>query len=734
MKVLMLTDAMDTGGAETHVAQLIRGLKALGVEVALLSGGGRLADALEAEGIAQYRVPLPSHRLFRLWRIRQRIRSLVRTQGFDLLHAHARIPALLLRGIARWRRADGGRVRTLVTTHARFASNRLLSRLCYWGDRTLAVSEDLRSYLCDTYRLPAESITVIPNGIDGTRFQPSPSPRREGPVRILFASRLDGDCSLGAKLLLRILPALCRGGYDLRLSIAGGGDAFDALREQADTVNRALGQTVVEMLHRVEDMPALLREQDIFVGVSRCAMEAAACGCAVILCGNEGYLGILGRENAKQAVHTNLCGRGCPLPTADALEADLRRLLEDADLRQSCAAECRSLIRTRFSADGMCRATLAVYHRLVSPPPQKILTVGGYFGCGNLGDDAILRGFLELLHQTAPELGVRALTGSPRKSRRRFGIPCRSRKNLPGIAAAFLSSHAFLCGGGSLLQDLTSQRSLFYYLGLLRLARRLGCTPILYAAGIGPLEKPASRRACRSTLSRCPYLSLRDPDSMQALQILDVDPALLHEGADAALFLPPPGEGRGQTLLEENRLPRNRPFLCVVPRALPATSPLSPLLFAAVRVVCQRHGMLPLLLAFSSADEKITRVAARECGGRVVRVREAADAVALFGLCELTLCMRLHALILASVAGCPAIGLPGDARDPKIRAFALGAGQEFLSPDELTAAGLVERMEACMVDAPARRVLLGESLAEMRKKARKDLANIAQMIYNKEND
>ena len=51
MKILMLTDRMEIGGAETHIAQLLRTLQAMGCEVALFSGGGRLADELEKEGM-----------------------------------------------------------------------------------------------------------------------------------------------------------------------------------------------------------------------------------------------------------------------------------------------------------------------------------------------------------------------------------------------------------------------------------------------------------------------------------------------------------------------------------------------------------------------------------------------------------------------------------------------------------------------------------------------------------
>jgi len=66
MKILLLTDRMDAGGAETHVAQLARGLRAAELKVTLISQGGRLANRLAAEGIEQLTLPLSTHKPFKL--------------------------------------------------------------------------------------------------------------------------------------------------------------------------------------------------------------------------------------------------------------------------------------------------------------------------------------------------------------------------------------------------------------------------------------------------------------------------------------------------------------------------------------------------------------------------------------------------------------------------------------------------------------------------------------------
>ena len=725
MKVLILTDRMQGGGAETHIAQLSLGLRAAGNEVTILSAGGAYADALEKSGIRQLRAPISSHNPFRWIKLRRYHQRLVRKEKFDVLHAHARIPALLIRGAHRWGTAE------IVAVHAHFYANAWLSMLCNWGTRTVAVSEDLRTYVSDTYGLPAERVCVIPNGIDCIRFSP-PAPEDVRTVpRILFASRLDEDCSLGAELLCSLAPRLCRRYPGVRIEIAGGGGALPQIREAAEAVNQALGYTAVTVLGWVHNMSPIFRRNSIFVGVSRAAMEAAACGCAVILCGNEGYLGILNRANANEALRSNFCCRGGEMPNIDALQQDRVRLIESPSLRTDCGVDCRELIREHCSAERMCRETLALYHRALPHRTQLTITVGGYFGCGNTGDDAILLGFLTAIGQLSPKTRVIALTAAPYQNRRRFGIRCVNRKNPIAVRLSLLRSRAFLCGGGSLLQNGTSIRSLSYYLGLLRLAARLRVTCVLYAAGIGPLIGKSARLRTLQALSRCRYISLRDEHSFRYLSAHGTDMSLLHLGADPAFLMPPPPSGRAVSILREFGVPTEQRYLCVVLRGGTSAALPRSILLTAVRMLCHKNSLFPLFPVFDEhLDREVTHRAAEEIGGRMILLREPADATALLSICEVGISMRLHALILATSVATPMIGISADPQDNKIAAFAKSAGQDFIAPEHLTVAELVEKSELTIAERSSRRPILLDCADRMRKKAQKDLANIIEMIYN----
>lgn len=357
MKILMLTDGMDRGGAETHIAMLSEGLIAGGVSVSVLSEGGRIADALEERGIPQYRLPHIGRDPLALLRARHFLRELYRRERFDLLHAHARIPALLLRG-GGWSATPP---RRLVTAHAAYSPVGAWARLSYWGDRTLAVSEDLRALLCDGFHVPPEQVEVIPNGIDCTRFSPPVTP--PPPQTVLFASRLDRDCSLGAELLLELAVPLKRVFPRLTVTVAGGGSEWEYLAWRGSRIEGETGERFLRFTGDVTEMDTLYRAHRIFVGVSRAAMEAAASGCAVILCGNEGFGGYLDPASPLPAL-SNFCCRGLDSPTARRLASYLAPLLAHPVLAARLAKEGTQKIRADFSANAVVKAYLAFLNTL----------------------------------------------------------------------------------------------------------------------------------------------------------------------------------------------------------------------------------------------------------------------------------------------------------------------------------------------------------------------------------
>lgn len=723
MKILLLTEGMELGGAETHIAQLARGLAASQNEVTLLSEGGRMAKEAESAGVRLLCYPQGlSHGGVRWLFLRRWVFKLVRNGRFDVVHAHTRRSALLIKGVRRLGVAE------VVTVHARFRTDPFLTRICNWGTRTVAVSEDLRAYVCDCYKVPAERVCVIPNGIDCQRFSPSPSPSPSRFLHVVFASRMDADCALGAELLCALATDLVRCFSTVRITLAGGGSELARISELAKAANQAAGALIVSAVGSVSDMAELLRGADVFVGVSRAAMEAAACGLPVVLCGNEGYGGILTEENRETALLSNLCARGRESANKASLLRDLQILLSSADLRKSYGEAGREWILRRCNATESCCATLALYRSACPQNIKRRLTVGGYCGCGNLGDDAMLEGFLTELRQTAPDIGVTVLSGSPHTFRRRFGVSCVHRKNPIGILVAMLRSDWFLCGGGSLMQNQTGRLSLFYYMTLLYLSRLLGCRTVLYAAGIGPLIGNGAIAAVKRLPLVCDRVSLREEASYLLLCRLGVDRAKLFVGADPALLMPLPPPGRGEAILTFCGISHTKRFLGVILRGGRDGKGQRSTVLDAVRMICRRHGTVPLFLVFDCyRDTEASRAATDLAGGYVVPLRETSDAAAILRLCRAAVSMRLHASVLATAVGLPCVGVTCDARDHKIEAFSKAAGQDFLPEEALTVGALVELIEQNLETRNERRALLLSSAEQMRRAAKEEIARILRL-------
>lgn len=320
------------------------------------------------------------------------------------------------------------------------------------------------------------------------------------------------------------------------------------------------------------------------------------------------------------------------------------------------------------------------------------ICIGGYAGCGNLGDDAILQGVLEKLPH--PDNTV-VLSGDPRRDSKRFGVRCVHRRDPVSVTRALLSSERFLCGGGSLLQNETGNLSLLYYLSLIALSLKCECKTELLAAGIGPLRGELAIRRTVSLLNRCNAIELRDGDSLSLLTRLGVNPNLLSLVPDPAFSLPIPPPSRLPFLLCEAGIPSDTPYFCVAVRSADEHAPyLLPRLTVTLRWIRQTRGAIPVFLPFDTcADLSVTNRLAADTQGKVARIREASDALAWLGGAQFSIGMRLHALIFSVMAKIPTVGISPSEREPKLLSFCRTHAIPHFSPSTLSIPALVDKIK-----------------------------------------
>jgi polysaccharide pyruvyl transferase CsaB len=300
--------------------------------------------------------------------------------------------------------------------------------------------------------------------------------------------------------------------------------------------------------------------------------------------------------------------------------------------------------------------------------------VSGYLGFGNLGDEAILAGLARGL--AARGHHVRALSAAPAATRAERAVAAVHR--VRGLPAALAGSDALVSGGGGLLQDATSRRSLRYYLGVIRAARAAGLRVAVFAQSIGPLSADG-RRAVARTLRDLP-VAVRDDASRALLAELGIAATRV---ADVALTLrPPPVRPIGGLLL--------------VPRAdvAGARTGLEAVARDALRAG-RPVGVLPLQ---DGADAREADAIAAAVPG--VERRHADDPQQALARCaevDRVVSVRLHGLVFALRAGRAHVGV---AYDPKVAGFLADSGGTAL-PLPLDVAALRAAARAARAPDPA---------------------------------
>lgn len=499
MHILMLTDAMDIGGAETHILTLTEALLRRGHRVHVLSCGGCYEDALRAAGATCEHWPANKRTPAAILRCALRLMRLVRRERFDILHAHTRMSATLSCMLVR-------HTPTVSTAHLPFPADGLRRRLMRWGEHTLAVSEDIQAYLTETYGIKKEATTVTRNGMDTQSYAPTSAEGED----VVHISRLDRDRSMCAHLLCRIAPRLLKGS-SRHIHIVGDGTEADDIREQANEANLALGYEAVIVHGKATDVRPILQTAAVFVGVSRAALEAMSMQRCVLLCGNEGYGGILDEASFAQEAATNFCARGREVATEQALLRDLASLLADPSQQRSLGVFLRRMVVERFSAERMAEDALGVYRRVLCPRSACII---GYYGYGNLGDEATLsvlkRGLMK-----RNIYNIRIFSRYDSEDGSQIG-----RLHVKKIARMIRESDVVLFGGGNLLQNETSRRSLLLYRLLLRYAAHYHKRIVMVSVGLGELYGRRAELAAGRALRRADGIFVRttaDGDHTKAL-------------------------------------------------------------------------------------------------------------------------------------------------------------------------------------------------------------------------
>lgn len=341
------------------------------------------------------------------------------------------------------------------------------------------------------------------------------------------------------------------------------------------------------------------------------------------------------------------------------------------------------------------------------------ILLGGYYGAGNAGDEAILTVLLQDLRQQIPTLNFIVLSWDTEKTSTEHNVESIFWKDIDALLDAALRSDLILLGGGGIFHDYwgidpsTYLRKGFWDItsfgSLPLLAKLLNIPCVITAVGVGPFKTDLARQHTRLAFERCLSATVRDKESLDFLietgfevESVDFPPVKIVPDIVFRLEHHPDDEFEAEKLLDGFSINKETPLLGISLRYWDTASPLQENLFFIAQEVKkflnknqEAHViMIPFQVLDATShtnDVLVLRELAEmiEIPDRVHVIETSIGprlAQALIKRCRVLIGMRLHSIIMGINVGTPAVSL---AYAPKVQAVMRYAGLEEYSNSTL---------------------------------------------------
>jgi len=360
----------EIGGAQSHVADLLRALRGRIDATVLAGGNGPLFAAAQATGAETVQLSLLDNAMsvFKAMATLRQLKAALRRVAPDLIHVHSAKAGALGR-VAAWMLG----VPVVYTVHG-FAfkpaaplPRRMASRIAEWclaplTTRLICVADTERA-LAAGLPVPAARLSVIHNGIPDTPMHAEPgSPLRRIVMVARFAAPKRPDI---------VIRAFARANLaDCELVIAGDGPTRAAMRALADEL--APGR--ISLPGNIDDIAGLLASAQIFVlasdheGLPVSILEAMRAGLPVVASDLPGIREEFGAAPAGLLV---------PVNDEAAMAAALTALAGDPSRRAAMGQSARARWSEAFGVESMAEATWQVYQHALGPRQTAALPAKG---------------------------------------------------------------------------------------------------------------------------------------------------------------------------------------------------------------------------------------------------------------------------------------------------------------------------------------------------------------------
>ena len=299
---------------------------------------------------------------------------------------------------------------------------------------------------------------------------------------------------------------------------------------------------------------------------------------------------------------------------------------------------------------------------------MKSVFLFGYYGFENTGDEAILQVIVQQFRRVLPEVKLTALTYKAKDTIEKYGINAVSRNHFKDVIDTIKSSDFVISGGGSLLQDVTSSRSLIYYLAIIYLAKRLGKKTMFYGNGFGPITKPSNRKLAKRIVDKVDIITVRDCKSKEELRLLGVKKDITIT-ADVTFAMDLPPKEIVETIYRNEGIDKTKKIAGISVRKWYGQYVYKEVIARICEDLIDKNYEVVFVPMQYPEDVHISKEIADLMSEKPKIIEgkyNPKETMGIIGELDLLIGMRLHSLIFAAIAAVPMIGLE---YDPKILSF-----------------------------------------------------------------
>ncbi len=301
------------------------------------------------------------------------------------------------------------------------------------------------------------------------------------------------------------------------------------------------------------------------------------------------------------------------------------------------------------------------------------LLIAGYHGFGNCGDEAILKAMTTNIRGIADDVDITALSHNPEFTKTEYNVKSVQRFNLFQVLPAIKNSDIVLSGGGTLLQNGTSTRSLLYYLGIIKLAKLFRKRVMLYANGIGPVTGRLNQKIVSAVINTVDVITLREKLSEADLRSIGVSNPNVTVTADAAFKLESISDEKAEELLEAEGFEEKGNKRVGVSVRTWAKAKFGDDYISKVAKACDNIAdtgkeiiFIPMQYPYDIAISKKVSSMMKNKSYILTNKYTPAEMLGIVGRVDVMVSMRLHTLIFAAVKNIPMVGI---IYDPKIEYY-----------------------------------------------------------------